>query len=220
MGSDWKSLIVPPERALDYIKTGMSIFLGSGLAEPRTLLDALMRSDHSNTRDLELIQLNSHTDILSLKNLTLQNYRLKTFFSGWVASEVAEAGSVDLIPARYSQIPRIFASRQIPIDAVFIQISPPNPSGYCSLGLAVDVAREAMAKASLVIGEIQPQLPFTFGDSLVSVSDFDWLIEADQPLLFFERQPITAVMGQVAFKIASAIEDGDCIIFHTGTYLF
>lgn len=220
IGNDWRNLIVSPERALGYIKPGMSIFLGSGLAEPRTLLNALMRSDRSNTKDLELIQLNSHSDILSLKNLILQNYRLKTFFSGWVASEVAEAGSVDLIPARYSQIPRIFASRQIPIDAVFIQISPPNPSGYCSLGLAVDVAREAMAKASLVIGEIQPQLPFTFGDSLVSVNDFDFLIEADQSPIFFERQPISTVMGQVASNIASIIGDGDCISFHTGTSLF
>ena len=220
IGNDWKNHIVPPERALAHIKPGMSIFLGSGLAEPRTLLDALMRSDRSNTKDLELIQLNSHNDILSLKNLTYQNYRLRTFFSGWVASEVVEAGSVDLIPARYSQIPRIFASRQIPIDAVFIQISPPNPSGHCSLGLAVDVAREAMAKASLVIGEIQPQLPFTFGDSLVSVSDFDLLIEADQSLIFFERQPVSAVMGQVAFNIASVIGDGDCISYHTGTSLF
>lgn len=220
MGNDWRNLIVSPERALEYIKPGMSIFLGSGLAEPRTLLDALMRSDSSNTKDLELIQLNSHSDILSLKNLTYQNYRLKTFFSGWVASEIAEAGFVDLIPARYSQIPRIFASRQIRIDTVFIQISPPNPSGYCSLGLAVDVAREAMAKASLVIGEIQPQLPFTFGDSLVSVSDFDLLIEADKSPIFFERQPVSAVMGKVAFNIASVIEDGDCISFHTSTSLF
>lgn len=219
-GNDWKNLIVSPESALASIKSGMSIFLGSGLAEPRTLLDALMRSDRSNTKDLELIQLNSHSDILSLKNLNLQNYRLKSFFSGWVASEVAEAGSVDLIPARYSQIPRIFASRQIPIDAVFIQISPPNPSGYCSLGLAVDVAREAMAKASLVIGEIQPQLPFTFGDSLVSIKDFDLLIEADQSPIFFERQPISTVMGQVASNIAAIIGDGDCISFHTGTSLF
>ena len=220
MGAEWKNLVVPPESALEHIKPGMSIFLGSGLAEPRTLLNSLMCSDRSNTKDLELIQLNSHSDILSHKNLNYQNYRLKTFFSGWVASEVAEADSIDLIPARYSQIPKIFASNQIHIDAVFIQISPPNPSGYCSFGLAVDVAREAMSKASLVIGEIQPQLPFTFGDSLVSVSDFDLLTEADQSPIFFKRKQISTVMRQVAINIASVIEDGDCINFHTCTSLF
>ncbi len=65
----WDDLIVTPRKALESIKPGMTIFLGSGLAEPRTLLNALMRSDHSNTNDIELIQLNSHSDILSLKNL-------------------------------------------------------------------------------------------------------------------------------------------------------
>lgn len=220
MGLDWRNLTVEPKEVLDHIKPGMSIFLGSGLAEPRAVLDALMRSDRSNTKDLELIQLNSHSDILSLKNLDYQDYRLKTFFSGWVASEVAAAGSIDLIPARYSQIPDIFRSRRIPIDTAIIQISPPDPSGFCSLGLAVDVAREAMAQASLVIGEIQPHMPFTFGDTIVSIKDFDLLVESDRPPLYFERWPADEVVDQVAANIASVIDDGACISFHTGSPLF
>lgn len=211
--TDWKNLIVSPEQVLTRIMPGMSIFLGSGVAEPRTLLDALMSSDHSNTKDLELVQLNSHGDLLSLKKLNYQNYRLKTFFSGWVASEVAASGSIDLIPARYSQIPFIFKSKQIPIDAAFIQVTPPNSTGYCSLGVAVDVAREAMDQASFVVGEINPKLPFTFGDTLVSVSDFDMMIQSTTPPIYFNRWPVTGIMEQVAKNIASVIDDGDCISF-------
>ena len=216
----WKDQIVTPQKALGYIKPGMRIFLGSGLAEPRTLLDALMRWDHSNTHDIELIQLNSHSDILSLKNLGFQNYRLRTFFSGWVASEIAEANAVDLIPARYSQIPHIFRSRQMPIDAAFIQITPPDTSGYCSLGMAVDVAREAMEQASLVIGEINDQTPFTFGDTIVSMADFDILVKSDHPPFISRRWSVSDVVDRVASNIASLIHDGDCICFHTASSLF
>ena len=120
--SQWKKLLVTPEQVLDNIRPGMTIFLGSGSAEPRTLMKCLMKSDLSNANDLELIQLGTHGDILSLKELHYQNYRLKTFFSGWVAGETATSLNVDLIPGRYSQIPRIIKSKRIPIDAAFIQI--------------------------------------------------------------------------------------------------
>ena len=83
----WKDLVVSPEDVLNHIKPGMNIFLGSGVAEPRTLMKCLIDSGLSNTNDLELIQLNIHGDILSLRQLHEKNYRLKTFFSGWFASE-------------------------------------------------------------------------------------------------------------------------------------
>ncbi len=213
--SDWKHLTVSPDQVLARIRPGMSIFLGSGLAEPRTLLNALMASDHANTNDIELVQLNGHGDLLSLNRLDYQNYRLKTFFSGWVATDVAASDSIDLIPARYSQIPVIFKSRMIPIDAVFIQITPPNPAGYCSLGVAVDVAREAMEQASFVVGEINPEHPFTFGDTIVSVSDFDMMVTSTASSVYFERRTVDSTMDQVAGNIASVIEDGDCISFNT-----
>ena len=103
----WKSLVVPPERVLANIKPGMSIFLGSGVAEPRTMMKCLIDSGLPNINDLELIQLTSHSDLLSLKKRDWQKYHLKTFFSTWVSTEAVIAGSVDLIPARISQIPRI-----------------------------------------------------------------------------------------------------------------
>ena len=94
-GGRWEHLVVSPDRVLAGIKPGMTIFFGSGVAEPRTLMKCLIESGLSNTNDLELIQLTNHGDVLSLKDLDYQNYRLKTFFSTWVASEVVVAGSVD-----------------------------------------------------------------------------------------------------------------------------
>jgi acyl-CoA hydrolase/GNAT superfamily N-acetyltransferase len=213
----WKNRIVSPEDVLAHIKPGMTIFLGSGVAEPRTLMKTLIDSGLSNTNDLELIQLTSHSDFLSLKKLDWQKYRLKTFFSTWVSTEAVIAGSVDLIPGRFSQIPRIIKSKRFPIDVAFIQITPPNADGYCSLGMAVDIAREAMAQASVVVGEINTRIPFTFGDTIVSISDFDLLVESSEPPTYFKRWPVDDVIDKVAANIAQVIEDGDCISFFTGS---
>jgi len=212
----WEHLVVSPDRVLTYIKPGMTIFLGSGVAEPRTLMKCLIESGLSNTNDLELVQLTNHGDVLSLKGLDYQNYRLKTFFSTWVASEVVVAGSVDLIPGRISRIPQIIKSRRIPIDVAFVQITPPNEDGYCSLGVAVDIAREAMEQASLVVGEINTEIPFTFGDTIVSIADFDLLVKSTEPPGYIKRQNFSKAIDKVAANIAQVIEDGDCICFHTG----
>jgi acyl-CoA hydrolase/GNAT superfamily N-acetyltransferase len=214
---DWKELAVQPAMVLGSIKPGMTIVLGSGVAEPRTLIKSLIDSGMSNTNDLELIQLTSHSDILSLKRRAWQKYHLTTFFSTMVSTEAVIAGSVDLIPARISQIPRIIKSKRIPIDVALIQITPPNKDGYCSLGVAVDIAREAMQQASLVVGEINSQVPFTYGDTIVSISDFDLLIESTQPPIYFKRWPVNHVIDRVAANIAQTIDDGDCINFFTGS---
>ena len=83
----WEEITVSPDRVMERIEPGMSIFIGTGVAEPKTLVKHLMASEAPNLRDLELIQVVSLGDAISLEELHSQKYRLKTFFSGWVASE-------------------------------------------------------------------------------------------------------------------------------------
>ena len=106
----WKDRIVRPEEALEKIRPGMTIFLGTGMAEPRTFVRHLMASERGNLQDLELIQLVSLGDTVSIDERYSKKYRLKTFYSGWVASEAVTAGRVDLIPSRFSRIPWLFQS--------------------------------------------------------------------------------------------------------------
>jgi acyl-CoA hydrolase/RimJ/RimL family protein N-acetyltransferase len=214
--SDWQRHVVTPDKVFEKIEPGMGIFLGTGVAEPRTLVKHLMASEAANLRDLELIQLVSLGDVISLKALNSITYRLKTFFSGYVASEAITAGRVDLIPSTFSKIPSLIKTGRIPIDVAFIQITPPNEAGYCSLGVAVDVTREAMEKADLVVGEINPHIPITFGDTFVPLSDFDMLIQSGGEPIYIDRWPVHEVFDQVAANVASVIEDGSCISFSIG----
>ena len=216
MSMPWKDRVVTPQEALQHIEPGMKIFLGTGVAEPRTLVKHLMASDEPNLQDLELIQLVSLGDVITMKELQTQKFRLKTFFSGWVASEAITQGYVDMIPSRFARIPALIESRMLPIDAAFIQITPPNEAGYCSLGMALDAARHAMDQASLVIGEVNYDVPFTFGDTFVPISEFDFLVRSLDPPIYFERWPVDEVFDQVGANVASVIEDGSCLSFSIG----
>jgi acyl-CoA hydrolase/GNAT superfamily N-acetyltransferase len=215
---NWESAVVSPETAIEKIRPGMLIFLGTAMAEPRTMVRHLMTSDAKNLEDLELIQLISFGDAVSLKTIQSQNYRLKTFFSGWVANEAIEEGRVDLIPSRHAKIPQLIESRQIPVDVAIVQISPPNAAGFCSLGIAVDVAREAMEQASVRIGEINTQIPRTFGDTFVQTTDFDFLIRSTDPPIYFDRSTADDCWDQVALHVASLIEDKSCLAFSIGPF--
>ena len=213
---DWEDKIVDPDQVLDRIQPGMSILLTTGVAEPRTLVKHLMASERGNLSDLELIQLISLGEAIPIDERYYQKYRLKTFFAGWQASDAISAGRVDLIPCRFSVVPDLIASGAIKVDVAFVQITPPDELGYASLGVAVDVARQAMERASLVVGEINEEIPRTLGDSFVHVNDFDFFVRAEEPPMCLERWPLDDVFDKVARNVASVIEDGSCVGFTYG----
>ncbi|MEN6623185.1 MAG: GNAT family N-acetyltransferase, partial [Smithella sp.] len=98
---DWKHKLVNPATVLADIKPGMSIFLGTGVAEPRTIVRYLFSTPADNLKDLELIQIVSVGDVISFStSQNKSNFRLKTFFSGWLAGQAITAGFVDMIPCR------------------------------------------------------------------------------------------------------------------------
>jgi acyl-CoA hydrolase/RimJ/RimL family protein N-acetyltransferase len=213
----WEEKVIFPTDVLTKIEPGMSIFLGTGVAEPRTLVKHLMTSDLRNLIDLELIQIVSLGDAISFSNSsTAKKFRLKTFFAGWAAGKAIFSGYVDMIPCRISRIPRLVESGAIRVDMAFVQITPPDRRGYASLGVSVDVAKHAMSRASIVVGEINEQVPRTLGNTFVHVNDFDYFVNATEPPIYFPRWPVDDVFDKVAANIASVVEDGSCISFYSG----
>mgnify|MGYP006299544441 FL=1 len=214
--SVWGNSLVKPETVLSMLEPGMSIYLSTGAAEPRTLLKHLIESDRGNITDLELIQVVSLGEAITANQLDSKKFRLKTFFQGWLADEAISSGRVDLIPGFFSQIPHLIGSGQIAIDVAIIQISPPNAAGYCCLGIAMDAARQAMDRAQLVIGEVNDQIPLTFGDTFVSVSEFDYVVQSEEPPIYFPRIQPAEVYYRIAENIASIVENGSCLAFSYG----
>ena len=125
MDSNWQDKLVSPEEVLAHIKPGMTIFLGSGFAEPRTLIKRLIESGLPDINDLEFIQLTSYSDFLSLSDMGYGNYRLKTFFSSWVSSEAVVSSSVDLVLChRHGRS----NSQDVSVEAALPDQQPPLPA--------------------------------------------------------------------------------------------
>ena len=209
--------LVEPAAILEKIEPGMSIFLSTGAAEPRTLVKELISSSLPNLTDLELIQLVTLGDAVSAHTSAMTGkFRLKTFFSGWLASEAITSGFIDLIPSRICRIPSLIESSVIGVDVVFVQITPFDDTGYASLGIAVDAAKYAMERASLVVGEINPHIPRTMGNTFVHMDNFDFFVDSREDPIYFSRWPVDDVMDKVAENVASVVEDGSCLSFYSG----
>ena len=211
----WKQKIVAPADVLEKIDPGMSIFLGTGMAEPRTLVRNLMESKQYNLQDLELIQLVSLGDAVAIDERYSRKFRLKTFYSGWLASDAISQGRVDLIPSRFSKVAWLFKTGAIHIDVAFIQVTPPDENGYAYL-VGASVERQAMEMAQIVVGEINSQIPRTMGDTLVNMADFHYLVEATEPPYYLARWPLQDVYLKIATNVASVIPDGSCISYGIG----
>ena len=212
----WDSLIITPDQLISKIKPGMIIFVGSGVAEPRTSIRSLIEAGPRCLEDIELIQLLSFGEAISPQARLAPHIRLKTFYSSWLAESAIREGDVDFIPSRFMHIPQMIRSGLVHVDAVIVQITPPDESGYCSFGLAVDAAREAMEQATMCIGEINTQIPFTLGDTFVHVTEFNHLIRSDEPPIYFDRWHSQPVLDDIAANAAALIEDESCIAFSIG----
>ncbi|HNY97159.1 MAG TPA: GNAT family N-acetyltransferase [Smithellaceae bacterium] len=211
----WKQKIVTPADVMEKIDPGMSIFLGTGMAEPRTLVRHLMESRQYNLQDLELIQLVSLGDAVAIDERYSRKFRLKTFYSGWLASDAISQGRVDLIPSRFSRVAWLFKTGAIHIDVAFIQVTPPDENGHAYL-VGASVERQAMEMAQIVVGEINSQIPRTMGDTLVNMADFHYLVEATEPPYYLARWPLQDVYLKIATNVASVIPDGSCISYGIG----
>ncbi len=213
---NWKEKVVSPDKVLKRIKPGMSLFIGTGASEPRTLVKHLMMSNKGNLADLELIQLVNFTNTLTLDTFDANKYRLKTFSSGNELNHAITQGFVDLIPTRLTRLHRLFETGRIPINVGFIQITLPDESGNASFGISVDLAHSVMQQASLVVGEINSKIPRTFGDTLVNVSEFDMLVYSTEDPIYFKRWMTNPIYDLIARRIASLIHDKSCIAFSIG----
>src|SRR4026207_440920 len=115
------------------------------------------------------------------------------------------------MPIFLSDIPELFTSRRIQLDAALVQLSPPDKHGQCSLGTSVDCAKAAVDSAPIVIAEINEQMPRTLGNSMVPFNRLSAFIHTNRPLIEQLPQPETHVESRIGEQIAELIEDGSTL---------
>lgn len=197
-----------PGRLGALLRAGDAIWWGQATAEPRTLTRAVVAHRHALARGGRL---RVFVGIGSSDTLRPEQADAIDFF-GYAASgphrALAEAGVLDVLPSHYSQIPGLIRDGALPVDVVLLQVSPPDPQGRHSLGMVHEYLTAALERARVVIGEVNPDVPWTHGSVYLKAEDFDLLVQAEQPVLSLEPVAPGPVEQAIARHIAGRIQDG------------
>jgi acyl-CoA hydrolase/RimJ/RimL family protein N-acetyltransferase len=214
--ADYTAKRIEPDQALDLIKPGDRIFLSSGPAIPARMAMEITRSKKQNLQDLEIIHLITLGDYLSAGEGHAANYRLKTFNVGESIGKAIGEGNVDFIPATLLEIPQLLSTGIVGMDVAIVQASPPDGRGFMNLGVAVDVANIAIKNAPVVIAEINPNVPVTYGETTFHIDQVGHVVESDVPLLERETRPYDRDMDRIGWHISNIVDDGSTVALHAG----
>ncbi|MBW1890955.1 MAG: GNAT family N-acetyltransferase [Deltaproteobacteria bacterium] len=196
------------EEAVGMIKRGSRVFIGTGCGEPQQLIKSMVNDP--KLQDIMIYQMLSMTLAQFVDDPSfLRRFSLKLFFISSQMRKAAFEGKIDYLPTYLSQIPKLFSSQRIGLDVALVQVSPPDKFGYCSLGVSVDITRSGVENATLVIAQVNPRMPRTWGDSFVHVDDLDYLVWHEEPLV--EAVPSAKddkIAQRIAFFVNQLIDDG------------
>ena len=120
---------------------------------------------------------------------------------------------LDYLPMRLSLVPRCFSVARSP-DVVLVHTSPPV-HGKVSLGTEVNILpaaiEHARARGGLVVAQVNPQMPYTYGDGEIDVGAIDLALEVDEPLMTIEHRPVSDVAAAIGAEVVNLVPDGATI---------
>lgn len=208
--------VVDAGEAIAGITSGDQVFVHGGAATPSVLLAALAaRADE--VRDVGIVHLHTEGPAPHLAPEAAASFRHRALFIGANARAAVNEGRADYVPIFLSDIPQLFASGVLPLDAVLLNLSPPDAHGYCSLGTSVDAALSAIASARVVIAQLNRSMPRTLGDSFVHVDQIDVAVEVDQPPHEHAAPVIGEVEQRIGEHVAALVPDGATIQMGIGS---
>lgn len=211
----YKLQILTAAEAVKKIRPGQRVFIGTGTGEPLELVSALSKRAYE-LPDTEIVHLLTFGDAPYAHKELAQYFRVNSFFIAENVRDIIQEGLGDYTPVFLSDIPRLFDSGQLPLDVALIHVTPPDQHGMCSFGVSVDIIHSAAENASLVIAQVNPNMPRTLGDCFIHVHDIDVLVPSAAAILEVPPAEATETTRQIAEYIAALIEDGSTVEFGIG----
>jgi acyl-CoA hydrolase/GNAT superfamily N-acetyltransferase len=206
---------VSEDNIFSHIHAGDRIFIGTGCGEPQYLVQALIKFVESNPKaffDTEVLQVWTLGVAPYTDQKFRKNFRHNSFFIAKNTREVVNKGISDYTPVFASEIPELFRRRLVPVDVALVQTSLPDMHGYLSLGISVDITKTAVENATLVIAQVNSEMPRIHGDTFINIKDVNYVVPYDEPLLEFEATDTSAdTVEKIGKFVAQIIEDGDTI---------
>lgn len=196
--------------AIKQVRNGDTIVVPTGVGEPPALLTALseMRRDFQDVKVFQILAMRKYGYI---DPATADHVRHVAFFLGGATRSGGQEGWIDFIPNYFSELPQQIERGQIASDVVFTMASPMDEHGYFSISLGADYTMAAIAKARAVVLEVNPHVPFAFGNCHIHISQVAALVESDQPVLEVGLPKIGPVQEAIGKYVADMIDDGSTL---------
>ena len=198
---------ISAEEALSFIKPGQRVFVHGGAATPHYLLKKLAER-HSELWNVEIVSISMQGDPVIADKKYKDSFRINSLFVSQNIREAVNDGRADYVPVFLSEIPILFRRGILAIDVAIVQVSPPDKHGFCSLGVSVDIAATAVKTAKYVIAQVNPRMPRTLGDGMISLKDFDAVVYAEQELPEVISTDSNEISMRIGAYCAWLVEDG------------
>ena len=196
--------------AVRQVRSGDFIIVPTGVGEPPTLLTSLSDA-RRDFLDVKVAQILAVRKYGYLDPETVAHVRHVAFFYGGATRAGGQAGWIDFIPNYFSEIPGQIERGLIPADVVFSMASPMDAHGYFSISLGADYTMAAVAKARAVVLEVNPNVPFAFGNCHVHISQVSALVESSEPVFEVGLPKIGPVQEAIGKYVADMIDDGSTL---------
>lgn len=211
---NWKEAfrdkLVTADAAVKHIKSGDRVVTGHCIGEPSALIAALV-ANKNQYENVELLHMVSMGKGEYAKPGMEKHFRHNALFVSSSTRDAVDEGRADYTPTFFHEVPGLFKRNILPVDVALITLSTPDKNGYSSLGVSVDYTKSAVECARLVIAQINENMPRTFGDSLVPLSEIDYLVEENVPLVELMPPKITDVEKAIGNNCAKLIADGSTL---------
>lgn len=210
MNAEYKRKLTTAAEAVKQIRSGDGVYLHSNAGVPRTLVEAMV-ARAPELRDVCIYKLITFGPAPYAEVSCSDSFYVHSLFVGPNVREAVNEGRADYTPVFFSDLPRLFESRKLPVDVVLLQLSPPDADGNMSFGPSLDCTPPARKHARVVIAEVNKRTPVTTSTHRINVSEVDYIVEADYALPEVIPHEPNAVELAIGENVASLVEDGATI---------
>ena len=202
------------KRLVDALQPGQRVFVPTLSTESALLHDEL-RADPERARGVTFCGVQfPGIDRIDYLALHAEAQQVAHFMSPGVRAGLAQ-GRAQLLSLDYLGIARHMRD-ELPVDLAIAQLTPPDADGYCSPGLAADFLPLVWARAGRRVAHLNPRLQRTRGSFRVHVSELEFSVEAETPLLDFSDPRSGDVEARIGAHVAPLVHDGDTLQFGIG----
>jgi 4-hydroxybutyrate CoA-transferase len=194
--------------AVQVVESGNNVYLQGMCLTPIPLIEALVARGEE-LQDVELFTALMFGSAPYTDPRWVGHFHANVFFVSPSERAAVNAGRASYVPIYLSNIPKLFVpGGPFPLDVAFIQVSPPDKHGFCSMGPSVDFSRTAVDHARQVVALVNPHVPRVYGHGFVHVSRLDYAVKWEQPLYDVKAEPPDETQRVIGRYVGELIEDG------------